>query len=161
MTWDWDLQSHSHQPLCWYVSLRSCFPEPSLFSYQALPTLRPRTVAKSAPQGPLPPGWIEAFDPTSRLPYYHHPPTQRSQWERPPPQPQQCLLPPWIEAFDPTRGIPYYYNPATGMSQWDRPAGFQLPLGGQAMPWMLTPAGTMAGWTEVVDGRSGATLFEK
>ncbi|GAQ82219.1 hypothetical protein KFL_001040220 [Klebsormidium nitens] len=105
----------------------------------ALPALKPAPLMPLWIQRPLQPGWISAFDPATRLAYYFHPSTGRSQWE-PPLQPQQPLPPPWIEAVDPSRGLPYYYNPATGASQWECPVALYPPLGGLALPWAGVPS---------------------
>lgn len=44
----------------------------------------PKPQPQSQGSNVLPPGWIEAFDPSSRRPYYVNQATNQSQWERPP-----------------------------------------------------------------------------
>ncbi|KAF4357233.1 hypothetical protein F8388_000638 [Cannabis sativa] len=74
----------------------------------------------------LPPGWVEAKDPSSGAFYYYHETTGKSQWERPVETPiLQPQTPPqtddWVEALDETSGHKYYYNTKTHVSQWQRP----------------------------------------
>ncbi|KAK9800843.1 hypothetical protein WJX73_008066 [Symbiochloris irregularis] len=106
----------------------------------------------TAQQNGLLPGWLEAFDPTYRHPYWYNPSTGQRSWQKPqaaPPQQQQQQpaaaeagrLPPpqtrpgagagavqalpdgWSEGRDAASGAVYYYNTSTGATQWTRPEG--------------------------------------
>ncbi|CAL1352273.1 unnamed protein product [Linum trigynum] len=74
------------------------------------------------------PGWAEAKDPTTGVPYYYNERTGVTQWERPletPPTKQGPLplaLPGnWVETVDETTGHKYYFNTKTQVSQWEHP----------------------------------------
>ena len=84
-------------------------------------------------QPELPPGWVQATDPTSGKTYYCNPQTRETKWERPTvvtntsmmPQQQQQQQPPlppgWVEAKDPSSGQVYFCNPQTRETRWERP----------------------------------------
>jgi hypothetical protein len=62
-------------------------------------------------------GWERHVDPTSGKPFYHHAPSQVSQWERPTTSPASPVeagedeLPSgWSSATDPDTGQPYYWS---------------------------------------------------
>ncbi|KAF9592349.1 hypothetical protein IFM89_014275 [Coptis chinensis] len=76
----------------------------------------------------LPPGWIEATDPSTGSVFYYNQNTSKSQWESPlesatgSHSPSTSHLPPhWQEALDETTGQKYYYNTKTHVSQWNKP----------------------------------------
>ncbi|KAI3437019.1 Polyglutamine tract-binding protein 1 (Polyglutamine-binding protein 1) [Psidium guajava] len=88
--------------------------------------------AQISQSGRLPPGWIEARDPESGVPYYHDQSTGKSQWEVPRQissaghSPSSLSLPEnWVEAFDEATGHKYYYNMVTHVSQWEHPSSSQ------------------------------------
>ncbi|KAI3951825.1 hypothetical protein MKW92_009223 [Papaver armeniacum] len=83
----------------------------------------------------LPPGWVEAKDPTSGSSYYYHESTGKTQWEVPSENfgsGQPPYLPPqqdWIETLDETSGCKYYFNTKTHVSQWEVPESLKkVPL---------------------------------
>ncbi|XP_010542115.1 PREDICTED: uncharacterized protein LOC104815412 [Tarenaya hassleriana] len=89
---------------------------------------RQTSLPSSANSGVLPPGWVEAKDPTSGTLYYYNQQTGTSQWARPVEASSTTLsasssLPPaeWIVSLDETSGHKYYYNTKTHMSQWETP----------------------------------------
>uniref|UniRef100_A0A0D9V9I0 Polyglutamine-binding protein 1 n=1 Tax=Leersia perrieri TaxID=77586 RepID=A0A0D9V9I0_9ORYZ len=76
----------------------------------------------------LPPGWVEAKDPTSGSSYFYNQSTGASQWDRPgaPVITMQHQVPPslpenWEEALDQSTGQKYYYNTKTQATQWEPP----------------------------------------
>ncbi|GLT88016.1 hypothetical protein SLE2022_060610 [Rubroshorea leprosula] len=78
--------------------------------------------------GKLPPGWVEAKDPSSGASYYYNESTGVSQWERPGATSTSGQMPlfsqlpgDWVEAVDDTTGCKYYYNTKTQLSQWKHP----------------------------------------
>lgn len=80
----------------------------------------------------LPPGWIEARDPSTGTLYYYNESSGRSQWERPTnaASVQSSESPPllpedWQEAVDETTGKKYFYNRKTNISQWSHPGFVQ------------------------------------
>ncbi|PSC68224.1 poly-glutamine tract-binding [Micractinium conductrix] len=74
----------------------------------------------SSGEGPLPPGWYQASDPTYNRVYFYNPTTGDRSWTRP----AASILPPgWTEGKDPSSGATYFYNSATGQTQWERPMG--------------------------------------
>ncbi|KHG23661.1 WW domain-binding 4 [Gossypium arboreum] len=76
----------------------------------------------------LPPGWVEAKDPSSGASYYYNESKGKSQWERPVETSSSTHFPfatrhveDWVEAVDETTGRKYYYNTKTNISQWECP----------------------------------------
>lgn len=78
----------------------------------------------------LPPGWVEAKDPTSGASYFYNQSTGMTQWDRPgaPLNTMQHQAPPssslpenWEEALDQSTGQKYYYNTNTQATQWEPP----------------------------------------
>lgn len=83
---------------------------------------------KLAQMGKLPPGWVEAKDPSSGASYYYNESTGITQWERPGQIPSIQQVPSlsqlpgdWVESVDETTGHKYYYNTKTLVSQWEHP----------------------------------------
>ncbi|CAD6235349.1 unnamed protein product [Miscanthus lutarioriparius] len=77
----------------------------------------------------LPPGQVEAKDPTTGAPYFYNQSTGVSQWDRPGNvlNIMQHQVPPslpenWEEAIDKSTGHKYYYNTKTQTTQWEPPA---------------------------------------
>ncbi|XVF40868.1 hypothetical protein PTKIN_Ptkin01aG0151100 [Pterospermum kingtungense] len=97
----------------------------------------------SSPQhmevGKLPPGWVEAKDPSTGASYYYNESIGKSQWERPVETSLGAHIPfgtqlggDWVEAVDETTGHTYYYNTKTNISQWEcldlsKPVASKLP----------------------------------
>ncbi|XP_022742237.1 uncharacterized protein LOC111293657 isoform X3 [Durio zibethinus] len=78
--------------------------------------------------GKLPPGWVEAKDPSTGASYYYNESIGKSQWERPVETSWSAHIPfatrlggDWVEAVDETTGHKYYYNTKTNISQWECP----------------------------------------
>ncbi|XWS43006.1 hypothetical protein CRYUN_Cryun16bG0063200 [Craigia yunnanensis] len=78
--------------------------------------------------GKLPPGWVEAKDPSTGASYYYNESNGKSQWERPVETSLNVHFPfatrligDWVEAVDETTGHKYYYNTKTNLSQWECP----------------------------------------
>ncbi|XVF07061.1 hypothetical protein REPUB_Repub06bG0104700 [Reevesia pubescens] len=76
--------------------------------------------------GKLPPGWVEAKDPSTGASYYCNESIGKSQWERPVETSAHVpfatrLGGDWVEAVDETTGQKYYYNTKTNISQWECP----------------------------------------
>nr|KJB46179.1 hypothetical protein B456_007G351400 [Gossypium raimondii] len=76
----------------------------------------------------LPPGWVEAKDPSTGVSYYYNESKGKSQWERPVETSSSTHFPfatrhveDWVEAVDETTGRKYYYNTKTNISQWECP----------------------------------------
>ncbi|EOY08773.1 WW domain-containing protein, putative isoform 2 [Theobroma cacao] len=76
----------------------------------------------------LPPGWVEAKDPSTGASYYYNDGTGKSQWERPVETSLSAQVPfatqlvgDWVEAVDETTGHKYFYNTRTNISQWECP----------------------------------------
>uniref|UniRef100_A0A0E0JSS1 Polyglutamine-binding protein 1 n=1 Tax=Oryza punctata TaxID=4537 RepID=A0A0E0JSS1_ORYPU len=78
----------------------------------------------------LPPGWVEAKDPTSGASYFYNQSTGTTQWDRPGAPvntmqhqaPSSSSLPEnWEEALDQSTGQKYYYNTKTQATQWEPP----------------------------------------
>ncbi|KAF3340053.1 protein binding protein isoform X1 [Carex littledalei] len=75
----------------------------------------------------LPPGWIEARDPSNGAVFYHNQSTGASQWDPPTSSVQNKneSVPPlpadWVETSDVSTGRKYYYNTRTRVSQWEHP----------------------------------------
>ncbi|KAA3472136.1 WW domain-binding protein 4 isoform X3 [Gossypium australe] len=76
----------------------------------------------------LPPGWVEAKDPSTGASYYYNESKGKSQWERPVETSSSTHFPfatrhveDWVEAVDETTGRKYYYNTKTNISQWECP----------------------------------------
>lgn len=80
----------------------------------------------------LPPGWVEAKDPTTGASYFYNQSTGVTQWDRPggavnPVQHQAAPSLPenWEEALDKSTGQKYYYNTKTHATQWEPPTSVQ------------------------------------
>lgn len=78
--------------------------------------------------GKLPPGWVEAKDPSTGASYYYNESIGKSQWEKPGEKSLNAHIPfttglggDWVEAVDETTGHKYYYNTRTNISQWECP----------------------------------------
>ncbi|KAL9675262.1 hypothetical protein QQ045_003463 [Rhodiola kirilowii] len=91
------------------------------------------THSTTATPAVLPPGWVEAKDPVSGVPYYYNQHTGKTQWEKPSEvfiSPQSSLPVPvseeWVETLDETSGRMYYYNKRTQISQWERPESLRI-----------------------------------
>ncbi|KAL5221080.1 hypothetical protein ABZP36_025793 [Zizania latifolia] len=76
----------------------------------------------------LPPGWVEAKDPTTGASYFYNQSTGTSRWDRPGAavNTMQHQVPPslpenWEEALDESTGQKYYYNTKTQATQWELP----------------------------------------
>lgn len=76
----------------------------------------------------LPPGWVEAKEPTTGASYFYHQSTGVSQWDRPggavntvQHQAAPSLPENWEEAIDESTGQKYYYNTKTHATQWEPP----------------------------------------
>ncbi|KAJ1286803.1 hypothetical protein BS78_03G380000 [Paspalum vaginatum] len=76
----------------------------------------------------LPPGWVEAKDPTSGAPYFYNQSTGVSQWDCPGSvvntmqhQVSPFLPENWEEAIDKSTGQKYYYNTKTQATRWEPP----------------------------------------
>ncbi|OMO97738.1 hypothetical protein CCACVL1_04476 [Corchorus capsularis] len=95
----------------------------------------------SSPQlmetGKLPPGWVEAKDPSTGASYYYNESIGKTQWERPAETSLSAhfafakqLVGDWVEAVDETTGHKYYYNTKTNTSQWECPDLLQSVVAG-------------------------------
>ncbi|KAL6613933.1 hypothetical protein ACP70R_036203 [Stipagrostis hirtigluma subsp. patula] len=76
----------------------------------------------------LPPGWVEAKDPTTGASYFYNQSTGVSQWDRPggsvttmQHNVSTSLPENWEEAIDESTGHKYYYNTKTQATQWEPP----------------------------------------
>ncbi|KAL5227037.1 hypothetical protein ABZP36_015302 [Zizania latifolia] len=76
----------------------------------------------------LPPGWVEAKDPSTGASYFCNQSTGMSQWDRPGAaantmqhQVPSSLPENWEEALDESTGQKYYYNTKTQATQWELP----------------------------------------
>ncbi|KAG9449393.1 hypothetical protein H6P81_009358 [Aristolochia fimbriata] len=88
-----------------------------------------QTQCTEAGASKLPPGWVEAKDPTSGSLYYYNENTGESQWEIPgesgrvlQPSSFSSLPADWLEAVDDSTGQKYYCNTKTNVSQWEHPS---------------------------------------
>eukprot|EP00924_Labyrinthula_sp_SR-Ha-C_P007760 snap_masked-scaffold_28-processed-gene-2.34-mRNA-1 protein AED:1.00 eAED:1.00 QI:0/-1/0/0/-1/1/1/0/1333 len=77
--------------------------------------------------------WIEYFDRTYGVPYYHNKETGETTWinpistDPPPPihpPPQYQYYSPWEEYYDDTYQLSYYYNTLTQETSWEPPQNF-------------------------------------
>ncbi|KAJ1689649.1 hypothetical protein LUZ63_013804 [Rhynchospora breviuscula] len=91
-------------------------------------------VRESPIVGDLPPGWIEARDPSNGAVFYHNQSAGVSQWDPPSltkssaQSNNESILPlpaDWAEASDKSTGKKYYYNKRTQISQWEHPNSTQ------------------------------------
>ncbi|KAK8588850.1 hypothetical protein V6N13_087746 [Hibiscus sabdariffa] len=96
-------------------------------SLKDYPLRNDKNLETAAPQK-LPPGWVEAEDPSSGASYYYNESIGKSQWERPVGTSSSTITPSatrlvgdWVEALDETTGHKYYYNTKTNISQWECP----------------------------------------
>jgi len=77
---------------------------------------------------------LEAFDPSSGVPYYYNGLTQERSWIKPtansadpgpppgpPPATNESLPSGWEKVIDEASGQPYYWQPSTGSRQWTPP----------------------------------------